>query len=253
MLAIRPDQLELFRRQAQTRQELRLARHFQQFYPRECKEAGEPNVLKVVHAGIEKAATYGYLSLQQAGYTVGLMFMLGIDFDVDPQVPWAAERLRDPKISDPGRRIQAAYEAAVEYLGKTAGSACENVVKAMVRLKAWDLKSPAPGTATWGGRDLRDARTLLPREARGAGRGGDAGARPEGARRSGPLRHPRRVGVGPPCGPDVHAGERLRPRPALPVGEPRPGHPTALLGEAARVSSLHREALNHVATSLSSK
>src|SRR5262245_2740010 len=114
MIAIRPDQIELFRREAQARQELKLVRHFTQYYSRECREAGgEPAVLKVVRLGIDNAQNHGYATLKQAGFYVGLMFMLGVDFDVDPQIPWAAQKLDDVGVADRDQRILRVHEEAV--------------------------------------------------------------------------------------------------------------------------------------------
>lgn len=151
MLAIRADQVEIFRRQAQARLESQLASHFQAHYPRECREAGgEPSVLKLVRLGIAKALDHGYATQQQAGYTVGLMILLGVDFEVDPQIPWAGMKFDDPGIADPDRRIHAVYEAAVESLDRIAGEQRQNLVKAMIRLKSVDLKEfPQPALPTW--------------------------------------------------------------------------------------------------------
>jgi hypothetical protein len=96
--------------------------HFLRTYPRESREAGGRGpITDLVKDGIRKAATYGYEGKQDVGFFVALQFILGTDFDIDPQLPWAAEQLKDEAIRTPAIRMERVYDSALEYLGATAG------------------------------------------------------------------------------------------------------------------------------------
>lgn len=139
MLLIRDSQMEAFRRAALERTELDLVRHFTRFYPRECLYAGgDGPVLTLVRRAIERAAEHGYTGRGQIYLYTGLMFMLGDRFDRDPQIPWAGAQLDDVSIPNPTLRIEELYKTAVNYLGATAGEDCELIVRAMLRLRAFD-------------------------------------------------------------------------------------------------------------------
>jgi hypothetical protein len=181
------------------------------------------------------------------------MFMLGVEFDADPQIPWAGQKLDDAAVADRDRRILKVHEEAVDFLGRTAGENNENIVKAMVRLKAVDPKeSPQPSSATW----ENDVFKLLSRwypqkvEAQGEGptkvliRGTPAAAAKyriasaPGLALYATLRF--MLGSGFDRDPLYPWAARALTNPGIP-------------NEAARVSTLHRDALGHVQSSLTSK
>jgi hypothetical protein len=254
MLTIRPDQVDLFRREAQTRLESQLVAHFQALYPRECREAGgPPAVLKLVRLGIAKASEHGYVTQQQAGFTIGLMILLGVDFDVDPQIPWAGKEFDDSGIADPNRRIQGLYHHAVEYLSRTAGEKLQNLVKAMIRLKAADLKEfPLPSSPTW----EADLRALLGRWY--PEKSGDQGEGPTTALIRSSAEAAKRYGLTGNAGRGLVAtlmfmlGSGFDHDPLYPWAARTltiPGYPN----EAARVVGLHRDAISHLQLSLAPK
>jgi len=164
MLLIREDQLEMFRRRARARFDGELARHFLATYPYECREAGgEAAVLELVHQGVGRAAEHGYTIQNQAGLYIGLTFMLGVDFDSDPQIPWAGRGLDDESVEDPQERILRLYTTAVDYLRATAGDGCRHLVRALVRIKGFDLRSvPEPRGESWETNLLKRLRTFFP-------------------------------------------------------------------------------------------
>jgi hypothetical protein len=164
MLLIREDQLEMFRRRARARFDAELARHFLATYPYECREAGgEAAVLELVRRGVDRAAEHGYTTQNQAGLYIGLTFMLGVDFDSDPQIPWAGRGLDDESVEDPQDRILRLHTTAVDYLRATAGDGCRHLVRALVRIKAFDLGTVAePRGESWEADLLKRLRAFFP-------------------------------------------------------------------------------------------
>ena len=138
VLVIRRLQMNVFQQRAGQLMEDGLVRHFLQHYPRESRQAGGPSqIRKLVQQGIQRARAYGFETQHQTGLFTALMIMLGSDFDDDPQLSWAAEQLADDS-AGPSDRIQYLFQSAVDYLSATAGEDSELIVRAMLRIRAWD-------------------------------------------------------------------------------------------------------------------
>ena len=156
MLVIREQQVELFARLARTRFEEELATLLLTTYPRETLQAGgEEAFRRILKRGVERALSLGFSSERQVTLFVALTLMLGHDFYTDPQLPWAWP------ITAPGNktiRIETIYNAAVAYLTATAGEDCEYVVRALLRIRKYNLDQ-AP--ASEGDAFVTDVLTLL--------------------------------------------------------------------------------------------
>ena len=140
MLVIRNTQLKAFGPLLRQRFEHELAARLVASYPRECRQAGGADqVLLLARQGVQAAAARGYTSKRQAGIYVALSFILGVDFASDPQLPWVADYLDEQAIADPTMRLQQLYAATLDYLAATAGSDGRRVVRAMLRMRAFDL------------------------------------------------------------------------------------------------------------------
>lgn len=73
--------------------EERLLERFKAIAPTHVGAAGDGNVRALIRLGAERAARHSIASAEGLSIYVGLTFLLGIDFDRDPQFPWAAEAL----------------------------------------------------------------------------------------------------------------------------------------------------------------
>lgn len=142
MLLIRQNQLHALSCQLRTTFESRLCDLFIQGYPRECHQAGgREAMLRWTEIGVSEACEAGYKSQHACGRWLLLMMMLGIDFAVDPQLPWVRTCLDPARSSDPTERIDGAVDDAMHYLAETAGEDAERVVRAMVRIRDFDFAS----------------------------------------------------------------------------------------------------------------
>lgn len=138
MLVIRTEQLSALGRAPRAAFEAELIRHFERFYPEECRRAGAGNVGDMVRLGIDRAGMHGYYVRREIGLYINLMVMLGSAFDRDPQIPWALKQLNDLSIADPFDRIQRIFESALDYLGACYGDGNEYMKRALVRIRDFD-------------------------------------------------------------------------------------------------------------------
>jgi len=145
MLVIRNAQIEAFKQARQAQFQDELASHFMAYYPNETRLAGgKPQILKLVRLGIEKAARHGYTTQRQIGFYIGLMAILGSDFDRDPQLPWAIEQVDDASIPNPSDRIRSLFHASVRYLGAIGGDDKQVSINALRRLREYAQEPASP-------------------------------------------------------------------------------------------------------------
>lgn len=121
MLIIRKEQFDVFRQLALHNFEDEMFLHLKQFNPKHTEIVSEPNVRQVIRKGMERAKKYGLTKRGPVRFYIELMYMLGSDFDTDPQYPWAEEILNDPGIKDQKVRADLLYDKAMEYIEKVAG------------------------------------------------------------------------------------------------------------------------------------
>lgn len=163
MILIRQSQMQVFEAESKSRFEQDLVWHFLNTYPRECRQAGGPEAVgNLVSDALERASVYGFKSRAQVSLFVALRFILGRDFDKDPQIPWAGQLLSSRSIPNPSLRINAVYDQMLEYLQATAGQKCGLVVRAMIRLRDWDLSTAPAVDAHWDANMLQLLQGIYP-------------------------------------------------------------------------------------------
>jgi hypothetical protein len=114
MLKIRPEQMEAFEAAAVKRFEDRMVEHLRNFSPKHAQVLDEEQLRTVVRYGIEHAESHNLTSERSIRVYTETMLMLGGNFDVDPQYPWAAEILGRAE-EDQVARIDAIFEKAWDY------------------------------------------------------------------------------------------------------------------------------------------
>ncbi len=114
MLKIRPEQMEAFEAAALKGFEDRMVEHLRNFSPKHAQVLDEEALRTVVRYGIEHAESHGLTSERSIRIYTETMLMLGSNFDVDQQYPWAAEILGRAE-EDQVTRIDAISEKAWDY------------------------------------------------------------------------------------------------------------------------------------------
>ena len=140
MLVIRKEQMDVLEKLPRTLFEDQIIQHLNRNYPRECRELGKDQVRVVVQLGIRRAAEHGFRTQRQVGFYISLMLLLGSDFDRDPQLPWVAMILAD-LLADPSNLMERLWEAAMAYIDETAGEKNGLLVRALIRIRDFDLAS----------------------------------------------------------------------------------------------------------------
>jgi hypothetical protein len=80
-------------------------------FPAHLSSLKDSRLREIIHDGIERAASYGFITERHIYLYINLMFALGYDFDTNPQVPWASSILQSCESSE--IRIAQLYDAAI--------------------------------------------------------------------------------------------------------------------------------------------
>lgn len=142
MLIISARQMRVLGSEALRAFEARLEGHLVKAFPRECNRLGSNQVRRVVKVGIDRAGRYGYRAERDVFLYLCLMLMLGWRFDEDPQLPWAASHLSvsaGPGGRGEHARLQRLHSNAMSYLDYVAGENNEYLVRALVRIRDFDV------------------------------------------------------------------------------------------------------------------
>lgn len=121
MLKISKEQMEAFQQAALKDYEDQMVEHLKKFTPKHSEVIGEPGLRRVIQLGMDRAKNYGLTNRGPVRFYIEMMFMLGSDFDTDPQLPWAGEILDDTTISDQTVRADLLYDKAMDYIDTVAG------------------------------------------------------------------------------------------------------------------------------------
>jgi hypothetical protein len=132
-MIIRSEQIETLRAYASDTFVAEMAEHLQSFAPKVCEVVGEPGVRRIAESGIERARNYGLTNRGPVRFFLELTCILGVGFDTDPQVPWAAETLNERSIQTDMLRADRLYERMVVYLDHVAGPNNQYATEALER------------------------------------------------------------------------------------------------------------------------
>jgi hypothetical protein len=120
MVVIRKDQeAELVKAKVKVFED-RVIAHVRQFFPEESGRLDEPELRETIRYGMGRAETYGLVSERDVCWYIDMMFAFGRDFDVDPDLPWAAEILND-KAAEPAVKTERLCAAAEEHEDQAKG------------------------------------------------------------------------------------------------------------------------------------
>lgn len=107
MLIIRNEQLDAFV-QASIRQfERRVLEHLRKFWPVRCARMGEEQVLSSIRQAVKRARAHGLEREIDIASYIDLVYLLGHDFDTNPETPYVGEILRSER--HPARKMRDIY------------------------------------------------------------------------------------------------------------------------------------------------
>jgi hypothetical protein len=117
MLVIRTEQFKLFEGESRARFVREMVDHARRYLPYHFHALGEQGTREAIQYGIDRARAHEIVSVPGVRAYVQLMFVLGPDFDQDPQMPWAPEAL---SADDEKTRIQKLLAGAQQHLDRKA-------------------------------------------------------------------------------------------------------------------------------------
>lgn len=113
MIQIRKQQFDAFKINAIENYIDRVVEHLGAFFPDICADLGEQDTREVVRYGIDVAQSHGIDREVCVCEFVDLLFIFGIDFDTNPQLPWAREILLDERIDEQGELMDHLWESGI--------------------------------------------------------------------------------------------------------------------------------------------
>jgi hypothetical protein len=93
-----------------------MARRLWLIHPRKCEVIGASSLRRLTEMGAGLAETNGLVSVQGRGFYIGMMFMLGTSFDVDPLFPWARRVLDAGKTMDEAAYVHELHRKSIAYI-----------------------------------------------------------------------------------------------------------------------------------------
>jgi hypothetical protein len=145
MLTIRAEQMGAMGQAAVKNFEDQVIEDLKKSVPKHCRLLGEENLRKKVHAGFERARSYGLSSENGLRLFVELTFLLGSGFDKDPQLPWAAEIL-NASAADQAARVERLHQRSMDYLEKVSGPNNQYVNQVLARVRTEPLEGFSQGS-----------------------------------------------------------------------------------------------------------
>lgn len=115
MPTIRPEQMQVFSREAQMSFRKRLEAHVREFFPEALEALGAEGLVEEIYYAIRRATFHGFQSEVDIAHYVNLVFLLNSDFDADPALDWAGKILRERIPADPTQRMNKLRRESETY------------------------------------------------------------------------------------------------------------------------------------------
>ena len=92
-----------------------MAGHLKRFFSAKCDALGEACIVETIRYGIKRASQHGFRTRRDVCKYIDLMMVLGRDFDLDPELPWAAAILTGTRWKDTSAKLDQLSRTAVRY------------------------------------------------------------------------------------------------------------------------------------------
>lgn len=142
--------------------EFELADHIAHSTPWHAQELGEAGTRHVARLGLERASRYGFTQRATVRLFVEMMFMLGSDFDTDPQFPWLRRLLVDAAVQDEVVRADHLWEDMMSFVQATVGAEAVLTRHALQRMRAESFYGPSASAPGFPDDAIQRLRSLYP-------------------------------------------------------------------------------------------
>lgn len=120
-MKIRSEQIEAMAKEVRKAYERRVLDHIARYFPTQIRLFGRERLHPLAARAIDQANAYKMVSEESVCVYADIQLMLGVEFDLDPQLPFARAILVEPGLSERERAAKL-YHAVKEYWQKVAGS-----------------------------------------------------------------------------------------------------------------------------------
>ena len=119
-MKIRNEQIEAMAKEVRKGYERRVLDHVARYFPVQIRLFGRERLQPLAARAIDQANACGMVSEESACVYADTQMMLGVEFDLDPQLPFARAILVEPGRSE-RERAAGLYNAVKDYWQKVAG------------------------------------------------------------------------------------------------------------------------------------
>jgi hypothetical protein len=143
MLTIRTEQHQAFENASWREFEDTQLEHVREYFPVDHQMlGGDEGTRQYIRQGIVRARASAVSVFGDACRYINLMFALGLDFAIDPQLPWAKAALGDES-NLVSTRVDLLHAAALSYLDRVAGEDGEHYLRTVLRARSLSYEEVA--------------------------------------------------------------------------------------------------------------
>jgi hypothetical protein len=121
MLTLRNEQMDAFDAADGSLFRGYMVEHLEAFSPLHFQTLGQDGIAAIIDTGIERAKRYGLTRHGPVQLFIELFFLIGIDFDTDPQYHQLHARLTDMSVTDEVERADRLFDEVMRYLDLVGG------------------------------------------------------------------------------------------------------------------------------------
>ena len=165
VMKLNPNQLRAFEDASHPEFENILVGHLEQFSPLHSASLGEQGIRTLIQRGTRRATAYSLTNQDCVRLYVETTILLGIDFDTDPQYPWAGAILQDPSIVDQNDRATRLYTFLIDFITVVGGPDRQYATQALHRAAGTPLEPPSIDAPDYSCQMIQRMRHLYPEKA----------------------------------------------------------------------------------------
>ncbi len=163
-MIIRKEQIQVFENVRSPEFEDYMVEHLKDFSPLFSASLGEAGMRRVIQAGMKREATHGFTFRGPVRFYIEITILLGIDFDTDPQYPWAEDILGSTHIADQTQRADRLHEDLIAFLDAVGGPDRAYSNRAIRGLRNLPLETTDPTTPVFADSVLSRMREVHPQK-----------------------------------------------------------------------------------------
>ncbi len=161
-MKIRKEQVQVFEEVRMPDFEDYMVEHLKDFSPLHSKSLREDGIRALIRLGIERAKKHGFTRRGPVRFYIETAILLGIDFDTDPQYPWAGSILRDPSVPDQTERADRVHAWLMELLDAAGGPERQYAKQALHRARKIPFQAMPVSDPSFGDEAIRRMRGMHP-------------------------------------------------------------------------------------------